>query len=201
VGEVLEYRRTNPSERIARVSQEFARILVHLDPTSPRSGTDDTPQRVARMYINELCSGYDVDIEHLFRTFDNEGYQGMVIVKDIPFVSLCEHHCVPFSGHVHIGYFPNGKVVGLSKLARLVDAYARRLQIQERLTDQVSRAIEKHLNPRGCIVVIAAEHMCMTIRGVQAPGTKTITSTVSGLFNENAESEKEEFLRLVNGQK
>lgn len=130
-------------------------IAVHVKgileaiPDGVREGTDDTPQRVARMYAQELFSGYAVDIEHLFRTFDHEGYDGMVVVKDIPLVSLCEHHLVPFVGFAHVGYFPNGKVLGLSKVARVVNAYARRLQIQERLTKQVADAMEKWLHPRG----------------------------------------------------
>lgn len=172
-------------------------MLQHLDPEGPREGTDDTPRRVAAMYLNELCSGYKVDIEALLRTFPNDGYEGMVIVRDVPVTSLCEHHLVPFVGYAHIGYFPNGRVVGLSKLARVVNAYARRLQIQERLTQQVCEALETYIKPRGVMVVVEAEHLCMTIRGVQAPGTKTITSAVTGLFNDNQEGEKEEFLRLV----
>ena len=193
----IEYRRSDPGARIRRVEEEMERVLTHLDPTSPRSGTNDTPSRVAKMWVNELCSGYEVDIEALFKTFPSEEYQGMVVVKDIPFTSTCEHHLVPFTGYAHIGYFPNGRVVGLSKLARVVQAYSRRLQIQERLTQQVQASITKHLKPRGVMVVVEAEHLCMTIRGVQAPGTKTITSAVHGLFNENIENEKEEFLRLI----
>lgn len=195
---VNEYRRAHPSDRIRRVTEEMTRILVHLDPTSPRRGTDDTPERVARMWIEELCIGYNiVDPGSLLKSFDSESYTGMVIVKDIPFTSTCEHHLVPFSGVAHIGYFPNGKVVGLSKLARVLHAYSRRLQVQERLTQQVAACIKKNLDPRGAMVVLEAEHLCMTIRGVQAPGTKTITSAVTGMFNENAEGEKEEFLRLI----
>jgi GTP cyclohydrolase I len=120
-----------------------------------------------------------------------------VVVKDIPLVSLCEHHLVPFVGWAHVGYFPNGKVLGLSKVARVVNAYARRLQIQERLTKQVADTMEEWLHPRGVIVVVEAEHMCITIRGAQAPGTRAITSAVRGLFNSNEEGEKEEFLRLI----
>lgn len=194
---VQEYPRTDPESRIARVTEVMTRVLVHLDPTSPRSGTDDTPERVARMWVDELCSGYNIDPGSLLKTFNSENYKGMVIVKDIPFTSTCEHHLVPFSGVAHIGYFPDGKVVGLSKLARVLHAYSRRLQIQERLTQQIAACMEKYLQPRGAMVVLEAEHLCMTIRGVQAPGTQTVTSAVTGLFNENAEGEKEEFLRLI----
>lgn len=193
----MEYKRNNPAHRVNRVRQEMERILVHLDPTGPRSGTDDTPDRVARMYVNELCSGYEVDVPSIMRTFDNEGYDGMVTVRDIPLTSLCEHHLVPFVGYAHIGYFPNGRVVGLSKVARVVNAYSRRLQIQERLTRQICDAIEENLKPRGVMVVLEAEHLCMTIRGVQAPGTKTVTSAVTGHFKTNEDGEKDEFLRLI----
>jgi GTP cyclohydrolase IA len=177
------------------IAGSIREILEAVDEV--REGTDDTPQRVAKMYTKELLAGYKVDIESLFRTFDHEGYDGMIVVKDIPLVSLCEHHLVPFVGWAHVGYFPNGKVLGLSKVARVVNAYARRLQIQERLTKQVANAMEEWLHPRGVIVVVEAEHMCITIRGAQAPGTRAVTSAVRGLFNSNEEGEKDEFFRLI----
>jgi len=194
------YGKTHEGNR-REIETSVARILRVIE-ESPRgvdlrSGLDDTPKRVAAMYLDELCAGYKVDVPSLLRTFDHEGYDGMVIVKDIPLVSLCEHHLVPFVGWAHVGYFPNGKVLGLSKVARVVNAYARRLQIQERLTKQIADALEHGLEPRGVIVVIEAEHMCITIRGAQAPGTRAITSAVRGLFNTNEEGEKEEFLRLI----
>lgn len=173
------------------------REILNVIPGGTSEGTNDTPIRVARMYLEELCSGYSVNIPSLFRTFENEGYDGMVVVRSIPVVSLCEHHLVPFIGHAYVGYFPNGKIVGLSKVARVVQAYSRRLQTQERLTKEICDAIEENLGPRGVMVVVEAEHHCMTIRGAQAPGTTTVTSAVTGLFNENAEGEKEEFLRLT----
>lgn len=194
---IKEFPRRDADTRISRVTEIMTRVLVHLDPTSPRSGTNDTPERVARMWVTELCAGYAIEPDDLLKTFDSEGYGGMVVVKDIPFTSTCEHHLVPFSGVAHIGYLPNGRVVGLSKLARVLHAYSRRLQIQERVTHQVAKCIERNLVPRGAMVVLEAEHLCMTIRGVQAPGTKTVTSAVTGLFNENKEGEKEEFLRLI----
>jgi GTP cyclohydrolase I len=162
-------------------------------------GVEETPERVTRMWLEELTAGYDVPVEELFKLFPDEGSGGMVVVKDIPVRSVCEHHLVPFVGYASIGYFPDDYVIGLSKLPRIVDAYARRLQIQERLTKQIIDAIDAHLNPRGTMVVMKAEHMCMTLRGVQAPGTQTITSAVSGMFETNEENEKEEFLRLING--
>lgn len=193
----VEYRRKDPLGKLARVEQEMERILVHLDPTSPRSGTAETPSRVARMWIGELCVGYTQDPDNVFKVFDSDGYKGMVIVKDIPVVSVCEHHLVPFTGKVHIGYFPNGHIAGLSKFKRLIDVYARRLQVQERLTDQIVSKTQERLEARGVMAVMECEHMCMTIRGVQAPGTTTVTSAVTGLFNDNREGEKEEFLRLI----
>jgi GTP cyclohydrolase I len=188
--------RKDPGVRKNRIKEEVTRMLKSLDPNYSRRGLSDTPDRVARMYVEELCVGYAEDISEILKTFD-EGAQDMVVVKDIPMCSLCEHHLVPFTGHVHIGYLPDGNVVGLSKFARLVNAYSRRLQIQERITSQIAAAIEKYVHPRGVIVVVEAEHMCMTIRGVQAPGTKTVTSAVRGLFNENREGEKEEFFRML----
>lgn len=183
--------------REMRIRQEMERILVHLDPDHEREGIADTPERVGRMWVDELTSGYGADIASILKKFPGEDYDGIVAVKDIPVTSTCEHHLVPFVGYAHVGYFPNGHVVGLSKLPRVVNAFSRRLQVQERLTKQVADAIDEHLNPRGVIVVVEAEHLCMTIRGVQAPGTKTVTSAVRGLFNTNEEGEKEEFFRLI----
>lgn len=183
-----------------RVKEFVKRILTHLTPENINGpGLVDTPDRVARMWLNELTVGYRINIESLFKLFPDEGGGNMVVMKDIPVRSVCEHHLVPFVGYAHIAYFPNGDVIGLSKLSRVVDAFARRLQIQERLTKQILDALEKHLEPRGTMVVVKAEHMCLSLRGVQAPGTQTITSAVSGMFKDNTEGEKDEFLRLVNG--
>lgn len=197
---VQEFERKTAEERFPRVRDEVERMLVHLTPdwnTAP--GLEETPKRVARMWLEELTVGYYTDIEALFKMFPDEGEGGMVVVQDIPVRSVCEHHLVPFVGYAHIGYFPNKQVVGISKLPRVVDAYARRLQIQERLTYQVLRAIDTHLAPRGTIVVVSAEHMCLSMRGVQAPGTRTLTSAVSGKFKDNQEGEKDEFFRLIDG--
>lgn len=165
-----------------------------------RDGLLETPRRVTKMWLDELTSGYSVDIESLFKRFRDHGdYNGMVVLKDVPVASQCEHHMVPFVGYAHVAYLPGEWVLGLSKIPRLVDAYARRLQIQERLTQQVHDALVKYLEPRGVMVVIEAEHLCMTLRGVQAPGTKTMTSSVSGLFRDPNEYSREEFFRLLNG--
>jgi GTP cyclohydrolase I len=150
------------------------------------------------MLVHELCAGYDVDIEQLFESvFDHEGYDGMVVVHNIPIFSLCEHHLLLIAGQAHVGYLPNGQVLGLSKIARVVEAYARRLQLQERLTMEVADAIESHLDPRGVIVVIQAEHMCLSIRGTQKPGTITTTSTIRGAFAKPETGAREEFFRLI----
>lgn len=198
--DITEWRRQSPEASTPRVKEFVKRILAHLTPDDINgSGLVDTPDRVARMWLNELTVGYRIDIESLFKLFPDEGGGNMVVMKDIPVRSVCEHHLVPFVGYAHIAYFPDGDVIGLSKLSRVVDAYARRLQIQERLTKQVLDALEMHLQPRGTMVVVKAEHMCLSLRGVQAPGTQTITSAVSGMFKDNAEGEKDEFLRLVSG--
>ena len=154
------------------------------DPT--REGLVDTPRRVAGMY-EEVLAGMDADAkEHLSRQFNVEG-SDIVIEKDITFYSLCEHHLMPFFGKVHIAYIPEGKVVGLSKLARTVEVFARRLQLQEQLTRQIADAIEENLSPKGVMVVVEAEHTCMTMRGVKKPGSQTVTTVTRGEFKKNAE--------------
>lgn len=156
---------------------------------------ENTPDRVARSYT-ELLSGYGADIPAILsRTFEAD-HEEMVIVKGIPMYSMCEHHMLPFIGEVHIGYIPNGKVLGISKLARLTEAYARRLQLQERLTSQIANSIMEYVEPKGVGVVIRAEHTCMTMRGVNKPGTKTVTSAMRGLFKEDPRA-RSEFLNLI----
>lgn len=185
-------------EKQRELEQHFAEILRIISPERGM-GINETPERAARMWLNELTAGYAVDIEDLFRLFDPEDYDGLVIVRDIPVKSTCVHHLVPFVGYAHIGYIPGEKILGLSKLARLVDAFGRRLQIQENVTKQVISALEEFLKPKGAIVALESEHMCMTIRGVQAPGTKTITSDVSGCFKEDPSFKEEFFTLLRNG--
>jgi len=164
-----------------------------------REGLLATPRRVAAMY-EELFAGMDDDPErHLTVTFAAD-HDEMVMVRDIPFASLCEHHMVPFIGKVHVGYIPgeDGRVTGLSKLARLVDVYARRLQVQERMTTQIADTMEKVLLPRGVLVVVEAEHLCMSMRGVKKPGTLTITSAVRGLFRDDPRT-RAEAMQYVHG--
>ena len=165
------------------------------DPT--REGLLDTPRRVTKAY-GEFFAGYEQDAaETLKRTFKEVGgYDDIVLVKDIPFSSHCEHHMVPFIGKVHIAYLPHDGVVGLSKLARLVEVYARRLQVQENLTAQIVDAINENLNPRGAAVMIEAEHMCMSMRGVRAHGAVTITHRFTGVFAEDR-NEQDRFFMLV----
>lgn len=158
-----------------------------------RPGLRETPARVANAY-QDLCSGYRSDPDLWWKAFDAEGADQMVCQWDIPLYSLCEHHMLPFVGYAHIGYIPKEIVCGLSKFKRTVDMFARRLQIQERLTRQIADFLEEKLEPRGVIVVVEAEHMCMTIRGVQTPGTLTTTSAVTGDFLDPSEGSREEFL-------
>lgn len=158
-------------------------ILEGIGEDLNREGLAETPKRVANMY-EEICAGIaDNPERHVSATFQ-ENHQEMVLVKDIPLYSLCEHHLAPFFGVAHIAYIPGdrGEVIGLSKLARIVDVFARRLQVQERLTSQIADTLTEHLNPLGVIVVIEAEHLCMSMRGVKKPGTTTVTSAVRGIF-------------------
>ncbi|MBQ6806902.1 MAG: GTP cyclohydrolase I FolE [Lachnospiraceae bacterium] len=165
------------------------------DPT--REGLLETPERIARMCM-EIFSGMEEDArEHLAKTFSVANNE-IVVEKDIVFYSACEHHLLPFYGKAHIAYVPNGKVVGLSKLARTVEVYAKRPQIQEQMTSQIADAIMEHLEPQGVMVMVEAEHMCMTMRGVKKPGSKTITMAKRGCFEENMQLQND-FFRMVQG--
>jgi GTP cyclohydrolase I len=170
-----------------RVQRVIRELLEAIGEDPSREGLLETPRRVADMYV-ELFEGIESDPgEHLRVTFE-VGHDEMVMVRDIPFTSLCEHHLVPFVGHAHVAYLPaaDGRIAGLSKLARLVEGYARRLQVQERMTTQVVEAMERELKPRGSIVVIEAEHFCMSMRGVKKEGMTTVTSAVRGVFRDDA---------------
>ena len=160
-----------------------------------REGLLETPDRIARMCAEIYGGLYEDPAQHLKKQFTVER-DDMVIEKDITFYSTCEHHLLPFYGKAHIGYLPNGRVVGLSKLARTVDIYARRPQIQEKMTADIAKALEKHLNPKGVIVMLEAEHTCMTMRGIKKPGSKTITLVATGVFEENMELQNR-FLSMV----
>ena len=185
-------------DRIAKAVRE---ILEAIGEDPDREGLLNTPERVARMYA-EVCSGLHEQADtHLQVTFE-AGHDEMVMVRDIPMQSLCEHHMVPFIGRAHVAYIPgdDGRITGLSKLARLVDAYARRLQVQEKLTVQIADEIDNTLQPKGVMVVIEAEHLCMTMRGVRKPGATTVTSAVRGLFRTSVAT-REEAMRYVVGHR
>jgi len=167
----------------AGVAKAVRDLLLAIGEDPDRDGLVDTPERVARAY-REIFSGLWLKPEDVLTTTFDLGHDEMVLVKDIEIVSLCEHHMLPFHGVAHVGYIPNvdGRITGLSKLARLVDLYAKRPQVQERLTSQIADALVRRLEPRGAIVVIEAEHLCMSMRGIRKPGARTVTSAVRGLF-------------------
>ncbi|WP_242605544.1 GTP cyclohydrolase I FolE [Frankia sp. Cppng1_Ct_nod] len=167
-------------ERVARAIRE---LLIGIGEDPDREGLRKTPERVARAY-QEAVEGLGRDPSEVLTTVFDEGHEEMVLVRDIDFTSLCEHHLVVFAGKAHVAYIPNenGQITGLSKLARLVDLYSRRPQVQERLTTQIADALEQALSPRGVMVVLEAEHLCMSMRGVRKPGARTVTSAVRGQF-------------------
>ena len=182
------------TQQIAQHIQEIIRILGE---DAQREGLVKTPTRVGEA-MQFLTQGYMQNAEDILRgALFEEDYRQMVVVKDIPFYSLCEHHMLPFFGKAHVAYIPNGKITGLSKIARVVDVFARRLQVQERMTTQIKDCIQQTLNPLGVMVVIEAEHLCMQMRGVQKPHAVTTTSDFTGAFN-RAET-REEFMNLIRG--
>lgn len=175
-----------------KIEQGVRLILEGIGEDASREGLLDTPGRVARMY-EEIFAGYNESAKtHLSKTFTAEN-NAMVIEKDITFYSCCEHHILPFFGKAHIAYIPNGKVVGLSKLARCVEVFARRLQIQEQMTAQIAQALMTELNPKGVMVAVEAEHTCMTMRGVKKPGSKTFTYCCKGEFEASSDLRNEFF--------
>ncbi len=181
-------------------AEAAVRTLIRWAGDDPdREGVLDTPARVARSY-RELFAGYESDPrEYLERTFEEVGgYDELVVLKDIRFVSFCEHHMLPVVGRAHVGYLPTDRVVGISKLARVVHGFARRLQIQEKMTSEIALAIQEVLRPQGVGVVVEAEHSCMTLRGVNTAGSSLTTSHLSGVIRDDART-REEFLRLVRG--
>ncbi|MRH90431.1 GTP cyclohydrolase I FolE [Nocardia sp. SYP-A9097] len=175
-----------------RAEAAVRELLLAVGENPDRPGLADTPARVARAY-KEMFAGLYTEPEDVLNTTFDEGHQELVLVRDIPLYSTCEHHLVAFHGVAHVGYIPgqHGRVTGLSKLARLVDLYAKRPQVQERLTSQIADAIMRKLEPRGAIVVVEAEHLCMAMRGIRKPGASTTTSAVRGLLQTNAASRSE----------
>ena len=180
-----------------QIAQHIEAIVRLLGEDTQREGLVKTPTRVGEA-MQFLTQGYMQNAEDILRgALFEEDYRQMVVVKDIPFYSLCEHHMLPFFGKAHVAYIPNGKITGLSKIARVVDVFARRLQVQERMTTQIKDCIQQTLNPLGVMVVIEAEHLCMQMRGVQKPHAVTTTSDFTGAFN-RAET-REEFMNLIRG--
>jgi len=171
-------------------------LLLHMGENPDREGLRDTPRRVAESY-RFLTKGYKTDPERLIKkALFSEPHDDLVIVKDIEFYSLCEHHLLPFFGKCHIGYIPNGSIIGLSKLCRLVEVYARRLQVQERMTNQIADVLNRHLKPKGVGVVLEAQHLCMQMRGVEKQHSEAVTSAMLGGFR-TRQSTREEFLKLI----
>jgi len=173
-------------------------ILEAIGENPEREGLVETPRRVAEAYA-EMCAGMREDVGRHLEVYFQEEHDELVLVRDIPFYSLCEHHLLPFFGKAHIAYIPSeGRVTGLSKLARVVEAYARRLQMQERMTKQIADALMAHLKPQGVAVVLEAEHLCMSMRGVKKPGSRTVTSAMRGIFRKD-EKTRAEVLALIFG--
>ncbi len=177
---------------IARIEKAVGEILLAVGENPKREGLEETPKRVANMYAELLAGMHEDPQEHVTSVF-HERYDEIVLLRDVPFYSVCEHHMMPFIGKIHIAYLPDGKVLGVSKLARIVDCFARRLQVQERLTTQVADIMMKKLRPLGVLVVIEAEHLCMSMRGVRKPGVITVTSAVRGIFKQNQKTRMEAF--------
>ena len=185
-------------ETTQEIKDKYLDILKQVGENTDREGLIKTPERASKA-MQFLTQGYDMDAEEILKSaLFNEDYSEMVIVKDIELYSLCEHHILPFFGKAHIAYIPNGKIVGLSKIPRIVDVFARRLQVQERLTDQIVNVIDKVLEPQGVAVVIEASHMCMMMRGVQKQNSVTTTSAFRGAFK-NVET-RLEFLKLIDSK-
>nr|WP_253298166.1 GTP cyclohydrolase I FolE [Paenibacillus sp. MSJ-34] len=183
------------AENHEQIEYHVREILRLIGENPDREGLLETPERVARMY-EEIYAGYSVDPREVLGVTFDEQHEELVIVKDIVYYSQCEHHTAPFFGKVHIGYIPSGKIAGLSKLARLVEAVTRRLQVQERITSQIADTMEEVLQPHGVMVVVEGEHLCMCARGVKKPGSKTVTSGIRGRFREDS-ALRAEFLSLI----
>lgn len=195
MGGIKDYVNSNVSNHREQIEYHVEKILQLIGEDPSREGLLETPARVTRMY-EEIFGGYSVDPrEALGVTFD-ESHEELVIVKDIVYYSQCEHHMAPFFGKVHIGYVPSGRIAGLSKLARLVEAVSRRLQVQERITAQIADIMAEVLTPHGVMVVVEGEHLCMCARGVKKPGSKTVTMASRGTFREDAAA-RAEFLALI----
>ena len=177
------------------MEQNLKEVLKHIGEKPNREGLVDTPKRIIKSW-EHLYSGYNKDPKKILTVFDSDGYDEIVLLKNIELFSMCEHHMLPFIGKAHIGYLPNKKVIGISKLARLMEIFARRLQIQERLTKQIAQSLQDLLNPIGVGVIIEAKHLCMQMRGVEKQNSSMVTSSMLGVFREDSSARKE-FLSLV----
>jgi GTP cyclohydrolase I len=180
-----------------RIERAVREILAAVGEDPDREGLLETPARVARMYA-EMFAGLHLDPREHLKKFFTENYDEVVLVKDISFCSMCEHHLLPFIGHAHLAYVPSGKVIGLSKLARVVEVVARRPQVQERMTQEIAQLLESELGAKGVAVVVEASHSCMTIRGIRKPGSLCVTSSMKGLFRSNVSS-RAEVMHLIYG--
>ena len=192
---VKDYVNSQVTNNRERIEYHVREILKLIGENVEREGLLETPARVTRMY-EEIFAGYDVDPRDVLGVTFDEQHEELVIVRDIVYYSQCEHHMAPFFGVVHIGYLPSGKIAGLSKLARLVEAVTRKLQVQERITSQIADIMEETLKPHGVMVVVEGEHLCMCARGVKKPGAKTVTSGVRGEFRTNS-ALRSEFMSLL----
>ena len=185
---------------IERIKKAVTEILTAVGEDVQREGIRETPKRVAEMY-SELLAGMSEDPKKHLRSVFSENYDEIVLLRDVPFYSICEHHLMPFIGKAHVAYLPKGTVLGVSKLARVVDCFARRLQVQERLTDQIADFIMESLRPKGVAVVLEASHSCMTIRGIRKPGSVMVTSSLRGIFRKDPKSRSEVLGLMHNGNK
>jgi GTP cyclohydrolase IA len=181
---------------LKKIEKGVRMILEGIGEDPERSGIKETPERVARMY-EEIFSGLETPTEELLKAIEGETHDELVLLKDIPFYSVCEHHMIPFIGKVHVAYIPSGgKIVGLSEIVKAVEVLAKRLQVQERLTTQLADLIMNKLKPKGAMVIVDAEHLCISMRGVKKPGTRTVTSAVRGIFR-SKQSTRDELLELI----
>lgn len=191
---------SNTPVDLPRIEAAVREILAAVGEDPDREGIQETPARVARMYA-ELFSGLHEDPRKHLKKFFTEKYDEMVLVRDISFNSMCEHHLLPFTGVAHIGYVPNGKVIGLSKLARVVEVVSHRPQVQERMTEEIANLLIEELNVKGVAVVLEASHSCMTIRGIRKPGSLCVTSAMKGLFREDEKTRAEVMTLIYGGRK
>ncbi|EGL14051.1 MULTISPECIES: GTP cyclohydrolase I FolE [Paenibacillus] len=190
-----EYKNTKVADNREQIEGHIREILRLIGENPEREGLLDTPARVTRMY-EEIFAGYEADFRDVLGVTFDEQHEELVIIKDIVYYSQCEHHMAPFFGKIHVGYIPSGKIAGLSKFARLVEAITRKLQVQERITSQIANTLDEVLEPHGIMVVVEGEHLCMCSRGVKKPGSKTVTSAVRGSFRTDS-ALRAEFLSLI----